>query len=61
MGKIDERGQLYEAHTFANGFVLWYYSDKLHKYYQIAELYNLSMDCYLDFLEIEKKYNDKNK
>ena len=43
MGKVDERGQLYEAHTLRSGEVVWFYSDHLHKIFQLSELYKIDV------------------
>ena len=43
MGKVDERGQLYESHTLRSGEVVWFYSDQLHKIFQLADLYKIDV------------------
>jgi hypothetical protein len=54
MGKVDERGQLYEAHTLRSGEVVWFYSDQLHKVFQLAELYKIDVYTLSGMMEAKK-------
>ena len=36
---IDQHGQVFEAHHLKGGEIIYYYSDKLHKLYSIANMY----------------------
>ena len=42
MGKVDEAGQLYEAHILLSGEIVWFYSDDLHRVFQVAELHGIN-------------------
>jgi hypothetical protein len=53
MGKLDERGQLYEAHTLLSGEVVWLYSDKLHNYFHFARLYGLDIYKPSEFVKVQ--------
>lgn len=55
--RLDARGQLFELHTFKSGVSVWMYSDKLHKYYAISNMYGLNIFLQDDFRKIEKIYN----
>ena len=54
MGKVDERGQLYEAHTLRSGEVVWFYSDHLHKIFHLAELYKIDVYTLSGIMEVKK-------
>lgn len=61
MGKVDDRGQLYEPHYLSSGEVIWLYSDKLHRLYSIADLNGLDLSNPSQFRAAQKIFEKKHK
>ena len=54
MGKVDERGQLYEPHTLRSGEIVWLYSDQLYKVFQLADLYKIDVYTFSGIMKAKK-------